>query len=298
MFFRADGVVRRMAITKIIHQTFSTFDELPDHLKQNAVDLQERNPDWRYEFYDDERCKYFIEKQCSQRILNLYEHISKHYGAARADFFRYLVVYELGGVYLDIKSTALFSLTPVLRGIGDVMVLSHWDNGPEGRNPGSGIHPRFGVPNEFQQWFLISPPKHPYLAAVIDRVIKNIERYNAFFDGVGASGVFRATGPIAFTRAITDAQTDGSQSAMDDKASDVQIVDIHNLGFRYSCLPDDLHHSYLRTYKGKRYPIVVPSSVSSFLQWMGFFVGTLFGLLHTVTCRIGLQTDNGKVFRK
>lgn len=101
-------------IPKFIHQTFSTRDSLPRQLEENINYLQGLNPDWVHEFYDDDRCEKFITDNYPQEYLNRYQRISHRYGAARADYFRYLLMYKRGGVYLDIKSTVIFPLSDVI----------------------------------------------------------------------------------------------------------------------------------------------------------------------------------------
>ena len=61
---------------------------------------------------------------------------------ARADFFRYLLVYQLGGVYLDIKSSLDKPLKDVLRA-EDQFILTHWDNRPGEQYEGIGIYPNW-----------------------------------------------------------------------------------------------------------------------------------------------------------
>ena len=48
----------------------------------------------------------YIRREYGESILSCYLRIDPVYGAARADLFRYLLLYRTGGVYLDIKSAA------------------------------------------------------------------------------------------------------------------------------------------------------------------------------------------------
>lgn len=72
------------------------------------------NPDWEYRLYDDAERRAFIEAHYDNRTLRLYDRISPRYGAARADFFRYSLMYSVGGVYLDVKSTVVQPLSSVI----------------------------------------------------------------------------------------------------------------------------------------------------------------------------------------
>ena len=168
-------------------------------------------------------------------MLTYYDRINPLYGAARADLFRYLLLYEHGGVYLDIKSTIDRALDDVLR-LDDVYLLSQWRNRRGQVYQDWGVHhPSIdGVLNEYQQWHIAAAPKHPFLAAVIAKVRRNIDGYNPFRDGVGKSGVVKLTGPIAYTSAIQPIE----------RYHRHRLVDIEDLGFRYSIFPSTGSNKY------------------------------------------------------
>ncbi|MGY0039768.1 glycosyltransferase family 32 protein [Pedobacter sp. NJ-S-72] len=88
-----------MSIPKIIHQTFKT-SKLPVITRWHIARFRKKNPEYSYEFYDDLRIEAFLLKEFDEDMLSLYKRIN--IGAAKADFFRYAVLYKKGGVYLDI----------------------------------------------------------------------------------------------------------------------------------------------------------------------------------------------------
>ncbi len=102
------------SIPKIIHQTFKTRN-LPPELQENVDKLKAKNPGWEYRFYDDSDIIKFISTFYGYEILTYFERINPKYGAARADLFRYLLMYIYGGVYLDIKSTFTRPIDEVLQ---------------------------------------------------------------------------------------------------------------------------------------------------------------------------------------
>ena len=114
-------------IPRIIHQTGSAkFRDLPIEFRQNIENLKALHPGWKYRYYDNERCRRFI-VNCSDRTLLLaYDKIDPRYGAARADLFRYIVMYKIGGVYLDLKSKATIPLDVGLQ-CDDRYILSQLD---------------------------------------------------------------------------------------------------------------------------------------------------------------------------
>jgi len=186
------------AIPRIIHQTF--YDRaLPPELQANVDSLRARNPDWEYRFYDDADMLSFVRHEYGAAVLDKFERINPGYGAARADLFRYLLMYKVGGLYLDIKSSATRPLSSVIRA-DDRLLLSNWD-ALDGSRTGWGDHYELrGIAaGEFQQWFIACAPGHPCMKAVLDTVIANLDLYDPRLHGIGKRGVLRTTGPIPFT---------------------------------------------------------------------------------------------------
>jgi mannosyltransferase OCH1-like enzyme len=185
-----------MAIPKIIHQTFVRKHDLPEVAVRVRALFEKLNPDWEYRLYDDQDILDFIEANYDSKVLRAYNKINPLYGAARADFFRYLLIYKVGGAYFDIKSGAARPLDDIID--GHDYVLAHWISFPTGKWGMSNKYP-YG---EFQQWHVIAAPGHPFLKAVIDAVVKNIDDYSVEKWGVGKLGVLSLTGPKVYTEAI------------------------------------------------------------------------------------------------
>jgi len=151
-------------------------------------------------------------------------------------------MYELGGVYLDIKSTCNRALDDVLSA-NDFFVLSRWRNNNGDCYQGWGSHPAFGVESEYQQWHIIATPRHPFLKSVISTVKTNIDRYDPMRDGVGRIGVLRVTGPIAYTFAIKSVE----------KLYNHRVVDITDFGFQYSIFDNAKTTDMSPLYGGNHY---------------------------------------------
>ena len=190
------------AIPRIIHQTFHSKD-LPALLDNNVRKMRAMNPGWEYRFYDDSDIVEFISSNYGPRITNYYRRINPRYGAARADFFRYLLMYKCGGVYLDVKSYTESPLDDALTA-DDSFLLSQWKNNQGEPFQGWGLHADLAAIDrgEFQQWHIIATPGHPFLKAAIENVLGNIDSYNPDRHGVGRQSALTVTGPIAYTLAI------------------------------------------------------------------------------------------------
>lgn len=107
-----------------IFQTARSMSDLPHEIEQNIAHLRQSNPEYEYHLFDDEEIRAFILEHYGEVIWGYYQRIAPPYGAARADFFRYLLMYQLGGVYLDIKSSLDRPLREVLRD-DDQFLLTH-----------------------------------------------------------------------------------------------------------------------------------------------------------------------------
>jgi mannosyltransferase OCH1-like enzyme len=242
-----------MSIPKIIHQTIRNKNALPEALLQNIANIKKLNEDWDYRLYDDDDIIKFISENYSLNIVANFHSINPLYGAARADFFRYLLMLKVGGVYLDIKSTVTKKLDDVLLK-DDTYILSHWVNHKGALYEEYGLFPELSSRGEYQQWHIISAPQHPFLDEVVSTVSQNIETYNASRSGVGHLGVLRTTGPIAYTLAIERIQ----------KHNRFRLVNIEDLGFKYSILATGSDRgAHERFHLGKHFsvlraPLILP----------------------------------------
>jgi hypothetical protein len=189
-----------IVIPRIIHQTASSWGTIPAQIKANIDHIRDLNPDFEYRFYSDTEIETFIHQEYGSDLLHAYRRIDPRYGAARADLFRYLCVHHCGGVYLDIKASVSRPLREVFRA-DDHYLLSQWDQSKY-RGWGSARELATIPGGEYQQWHVIAAPNHPFLAAVIKRVLANINAYDPFLNDAGPDAVLRLSGPVAYTLAI------------------------------------------------------------------------------------------------
>ena len=188
------------SVPMIIVQThrYKRLDDVPSPLHEIMSNLRDAHPEWEYRYYNDDEQREFIERHMSTRVLAAYDAINPAYSAARADLFRYVVVYVNGGVYLDCKSGLTLGRSLDLLRLEGRLVTAHWNR----------IRPHaseVGLPHgEYVNWCIAAPPSDPMLLATIDRVVENIEREQQLPEsarGTGKLSVLRITGPIAFTQA-------------------------------------------------------------------------------------------------
>ena len=180
----------------IVHQTFYT-TKLPPQIVKIIHDNKILNPKFKFIFYDDHDCASFIKTYFNERIYNAYNMLNSCYGAMKADFFRYCVLYKMGGVYLDIKSKINVPLSLIIKE-DDNCILDI---------PRSDLEPWRKSNPTYEQWLLIFEPNHPYLNEMIEQMVTNIEnKYEPQIPGYvilnSKQKILQLTGPDALTRAI------------------------------------------------------------------------------------------------
>lgn len=166
-----------MPIPKVIHQTYKT-KNLPVITRFFIWWMRRVNPDYKYEFYDDQRVSEFIKNEFS---IDYYKAYSKlDIGAAKGDFFRYAVLYKRGGVYVDVDGAIVRPLSLIISEQDAAIITRERD------------HPYF------VQWALIFEPQHPFLAKALEICVQNINSNSYPYN------VHQMTGPSVFTQAIKE----------------------------------------------------------------------------------------------
>ena len=254
MLFNLDLPIQTV-IPKIIHQTYRSH-QLPDDIASIVNELKQRNPDFEYRFYDDEAIKQYIKTYYGLAYLHDYLTINPIYGAARADFFRYLLMYREGGVYLDIKSSCTVPLKDLIK--DKTYIFAQWPNEVNQAfyQAGKRKEIQFSPNGELQQWHIITAAGSPFLKAVIEQMIKNIRQYNAWRFGVSKRGVLRLTGPIMYTQVIYPMLSQYSHS----------LYRYHtDIGLIYSNLANNNHKSLLNQHYSFQYqPIIQLNGLKGF----------------------------------
>lgn len=202
-------------IPKKIYRTHNT-PELINKFKDEENIIKNNNKDFEIINYTSEERELFIKDNFSERVYNSYMNINPSYGPAKADFFRYLIIYYYGGVYLDIKSYTKKNINPIIDNENKLIVS-------KGRKFKTIFLRDFGLFNnymnswdwsifskiehgEYNNWHFASPPGNIILKKVIQQMISNIEygvkTKNEYIGG--EYSVLVLTGPIMFSRIIKE----------------------------------------------------------------------------------------------
>lgn len=166
-----------MAIPKQIFQTFKS-NKLPWLTRFHINRMLKKNPEYQYHFYDDEKITAFFKEEFPPEYFKAYNRLT--IGAAKADFFRYAILYKKGGVYLDIDS----GLNKPLRNFileDDIALVTDED-----------------PPTYYVQWGLAYDAGHPFLQRTLEKILYNIDK-NPY-----PHNVHKTTGPTVYTDAIKE----------------------------------------------------------------------------------------------
>ena len=166
-----------MPIPKIIFQTWKT-RILPPEVEALRQQMANMNPGYTMMLCDDEDIDTFIKTHFEERIYNNFSKLNV--GAAKADFWRYCVLYICGGVYLNMDSEIMRPLDELIEE-GDQCIITRESN-----------------PYIFNNWMMMFDKGHPIMKATIDRCCYNIENQVS-------TDICYLTGPSGpFTDAIHD----------------------------------------------------------------------------------------------
>lgn len=257
-------IPHQKGITKIIHQTYRD-KNYPKEIQDNINRLIKMNPDWEYKFYDNSDIEEFIKKNYGDIIYSYYNRIDPRYGAAKADLFRYLLIYKVGGVYLDLKSSIIKPLNSTIFD-NDEYILSHWNNEQPGEFFEWGLYKELThiSKGEYQQWHIIASAGHPFLRHVIIRVLQKIDTYSPFREGISTIGVLRTTGPIIYSLAIEEVR--------EKYPNKYRIVENNEFGLQYSIYKGWEHKKKINSFYNKGIaPIIMSDSILYTLKVLIFF---------------------------
>lgn len=90
-------------IPKKIWQTYKDpYEVLPEYIKDATKTWQNINPEYEYEYMDDEQAREFVKKEYGKKMYKLFDTVPV--GVMRGDMWRYLITYSYGGIYTDLDT--------------------------------------------------------------------------------------------------------------------------------------------------------------------------------------------------
>jgi mannosyltransferase OCH1-like enzyme len=178
----------RKEIPKIIHQVWSGIeDPLPESFKELAETWKKHHPAWKYMFWDNKKMNEFIRAFCPAYWEPYYE---VKYNIQRWDLIRYLILYQLGGMYVDMDYECLDSIELVLE-----------DNKGCYFSAEPTEHARlfglFNVTDYFNNALMISMPQHPFMKLIIESAFKELSEKKNYSNKM--TEILMTTGPLLLT---------------------------------------------------------------------------------------------------
>lgn len=168
----------RSAIPRTIWQTnFTNKCTLPVYMNYLFNRLLSLNCNYRY-VSTEERGEY-LKNNAPEGVYEAYIRLTN--GAAQADLWRLVVLYNEGGVYMDIDATLVRSLDRILA------------------TENLGIYIKYKNDTQFTNYFIASAPNNPLLKQLIEQAVYNVENYKP------EMGVYGSTGPGVFDEVLKSA---------------------------------------------------------------------------------------------
>lgn len=82
-------------------------------IKKKIINFRRMNPLYKYYLYDDKEIDEFVNKYYEGEIADCYNKLNII--VAKVDFWRYLILYKYGGIYVDMDSSINKNLDKLIK---------------------------------------------------------------------------------------------------------------------------------------------------------------------------------------
>ena len=171
-----------MRIPQIIHQIGPKADSPKTRLYRSLAEIWKRDyPDWQYIYWDDEMIEDFV----AQEFPGLLDDFHRFpYNVQRWDAVRYLILYKMGGMYVDCDYESIEPMDQLLADCECAFALE-----PESHVRSHRHHHE----QVFNNALMLAVPGHPFFKTIIDNVFSEESlSHDAMVKDVC---VFETTGP-------------------------------------------------------------------------------------------------------
>lgn len=161
------------------------YEELPSYIKICTESWIEQNPSWTYRYMTNDDAHIFIQDHFGKHYGDLY--LKAHVPMCQADFWRYLVLYRFGGVYVDLDMLAMVPIEKWFNLDAEISVFA------------SSLEDIIKWNAEtYDQWMIGSTKHNQGMLSVIQSVANRIE--------LAESGRvdYKDTGSLVFTKSIKE----------------------------------------------------------------------------------------------
>ena len=175
----------KMKIPKIIHQIYEDPKGPSFAMCEISKSWKELNSDWEYKFWNKEDIDSFM-KENYPELISVYNSFS--YDVQRWDAIRYLILYKIGGLYVDMDYECIENISPILYEVECAL-------GMEPKGHSLIRHMPYIIGNAF----MASIPGHPFFEELIHAVFYEKDDSYLSTDKSGKI-VLDTTGPYMITR--------------------------------------------------------------------------------------------------
>jgi len=193
------SINKNYKIPLIIYQSWFT-NSIPRTLAREINKFRKLNPDVKFYLYDDSEVNRYMKRFYGQH--KIYEIFKKaKYWQIKTDIFRYCILFERGGFWLDIKSIINVQLSKILS--KDVTMVWSFEKNKFKSNDNHKIKSKLLYKNNFIcNWFLGSQKKNIILKNVINNICVGYPMFkNKVFDNP-KDAILEFSGPRLFTNTI------------------------------------------------------------------------------------------------
>ena len=176
-------------IPKVIHQIYEDPKGPPEFLLQSIQTWKELHPDWQYRFWGKKDIRNFLETEFPD-FIPIYD--AYPFNVQRWDAIRYLILYKIGGLYVDMDYECIRPLDGLLVGNTCCIGMEPTLNAVKHKKP-------FIIGNAL----MASIPGHKYFELIIQDLIHN---RNTVFSGYDSLQIIETTGPFLTTRVYENMQ--------------------------------------------------------------------------------------------
>jgi mannosyltransferase OCH1-like enzyme len=155
-------------------QVFQTWNTkvLPPKMKETVEYNKKNNPEINFYLYDDKDCREFIKSNFDHTVIDAFDTLKP--GAYKADLWRYCILYQYGGAYIDIKFKCYqgFKLKNIMKGNFIVMDRPAY------------FRRNFGIYNAF----MIFDKRNPFLLKAIQKTVQNVQKRKYSYNNLYVTG--------------------------------------------------------------------------------------------------------------
>lgn len=190
-------------ISKIIHQIwFQGTEDIPKHLVNYQNSWKEKNKDYQYMFWDEKSIKELIKKVKIYWITETYNNFPLM--IQKIDFAKYVILYYIGGIYIDMDMKCLKSLNILLE-LSNIktkkVVVSNLTYDLTQRIIFL-LSGNYNVKNLVNNGIIMCEPKHEIILNTMKYGHQNID--NFFKNKSNFLYIFYSTGPLALSNSLID----------------------------------------------------------------------------------------------